>query len=972
MKRALQLKIDGMHCTSCEKLIGEALQGIEGLEDVSIDHTEGSGSLTYDDTLAGQEEILAAISGQGFRATTQFDHTLSTLDAASCPPFGIDAACALMAQADDNGSQPQSPGGERGGEGRGELLRLSLSGMHCASCAGIIERELRKAPGVKQANVNFAAEKASVIYDRDRVSARELIETVERAGYKAAVLDEADVEADSIKREREIAHRFHMFIFSLVLSLPMLYFMLLDFFKWMPGAGSLPPYFGIVSLVLATPVQFVAGATFYRGTWSSLRMKTFNMDSLIAIGTSAAYFYSLVNLISYAVSHGSVIGVGGAKVPNMYFETSAFLITFVLMGKWLEGKTKGRTSEAIKKLAGLRARTARVMREGVERDIPIEEVVHGDIVLVRPGEKIPVDGVIVRGSSAVDESMVTGESIPVEKNEGDMVIGATINKTGSFEFEATRVGAETTLSQIIRLIEEAQGSKAPIQDFADRVAARFVPAVIGAAALTFVIWLLIGAEFSFAMMAFTSVIVIACPCALGLATPTAIMVATGKGAEYGILIKGGEPLEAARKVDAVVFDKTGTITKGKPEVTDVLSFGGVDEEEILRLAASLERSSEHALAEAIYGHARERGVELEEVAGFKAVPGHGIQGTISDMEYYLGNRKLISDVAGLDAAVLAGAIERLEEQGKTVMLLASEREVLGAVGVADTVKETSRDAVSRLADMGIAIYMITGDNRRTAGAVAREVGIDNVLAEVLPQDKALEVKRLQEEGKVVAMVGDGINDAPALAQADLGIAMGSGTDVAMEAGGIVIIKDDLGAVATALELARESMTKIKQNMFFALFYNAIGIPIAARAFSFLGLALKPELAGLAMALSSISVVGNSLLLRHFRPRRVNRLSQVAPVIMVLVFTLLFLQFAWISSRMDEGDMDGGMETEPTQEDTDPEMDMESSLEGMMNQAGMSDSRWVRFVFDDGRRSISHAAGAPVIAGTPLMHEGAAD
>lgn len=778
-----------------------------------------------------------------------------------------------------------------------ERISLSLSGMHCASCAAIIERVLRKVPGVKQANVNFAAEKAAVVYDAGVTSIANLIEAVKRAGYKAEVVNLEDSEFEGRKRAQETAKLWKKFLFSAVLSLPMLYFMLLDFFPGLPGGTLLPPYFGIISLILATPVQIIIGAGFYRGMWSSLRMKTFNMDSLIAIGTSTAFLYSLVSFIQYVVAKGTPIGVGG-KIPELYFETSAFLITFVVLGKWLEAKAKGRTSEAIRKLMGLQSKTARVIRNGVTQDIPVDQVISGDLILVRPGEKVPVDGLITKGFSAVDESMITGESIPLEKKVGDKVIGSTINKAGSFEFTATHVGSDTVLAQIIRFIEEAQGSKAPIQAFADRIAAWFVPAVIGLALLTFAVWFLIlQAPLSFSLMAFTAVIVIACPCALGLATPTAIMVGTGKGAEYGILIKGGQPLETAHAIKVVVFDKTGTLTHGKPVVTDIVPLSANDEDEILSLAGSLERSSEHPLAEAIYHYAQEENANLLDVQSFKAIPGHGVEGLINGTRYFLGNRRLMTEVAGLSLDKAMRKLVRLEEQGKTAMLLATEHEILGAIAVADTLKETSREAVTKLNKMGIAVYMITGDNERTARAIAQQVGISNVLAEVLPEEKANEVKKLQQGGKKVAMVGDGVNDAPALAQADLGITMGSGTDVAMETGGIVIIKNDLNDVISAIELSRQTFGKIKQNMFFALFYNIIGIPIAARVFVGLGLVLKPELAGLAMALSSISVVTNSLLLRYFRPRKRNYVSLVAPAVMVLLFSLLFFEFARLSSSM---------------------------------------------------------------------------
>lgn len=777
-------------------------------------------------------------------------------------------------------------------------INLSLSGMHCSSCAALIEKSLKKVKGVSKVNVNFAAEKAFVFYDSNTATVDSLITAVKKAGYQASEVKNNDPEFDRKKREAEIKGLSESFINSLILSIPMLYFMLFDFISWIPGKDYFTPFIGMVSLLLATPVQFIIGLRFYKGMWSALRMRTFNMDSLIAIGTSTAYFYSLVNLFSYFLNTGSLIGINGAKIPELYFETAAFLITFVILGKWLEIRAKGKTSDAIKKLMGLAAKTARVVQNGQMMDVPIDDVKAGDIILVRPGEKVPIDGKIIKGSSSVDESMLTGESIPAEKHEGDMVVGATMNKMGSFEFVATRVGSETTLAQIIRLIEEAQGSKAPIQAFADKISAVFVPVVIGIALLTFIVWyFVLGAPLTFALMAFTSVIVIACPCALGLATPTALMVGTGKGAEQGILIKGGEPLESACKVSAVVFDKTGTLTNGKPVVTDIVSIGSLNESNVLSLSASLEKSSEHPLAEAICNYARDESAILKETDNFKAIAGQGVTGEIDNRKYYFGNRKLISDVVGLSVNNVDLKLTRLEQQGKTAMILASDKEILGLVAVADTVKETSKEAVASLKKRGIEVYMITGDNRRTAQAIAREVGIDHVLAEVLPEDKASTVKKIQESGKKVAMVGDGINDAPALAQADIGIAMGSGTDVAMEAGGIVIMKNDLRDVVTAFDLSRETMGKIKQNMFFALFYNVIGIPIAARVLISFGLVLKPELAGLAMAFSSISVVSNSLLLRYFRPGKRNYISMIAPVAMMIFFTFFFFEFGRLSSSM---------------------------------------------------------------------------
>ncbi len=895
-----------MHCSSCAKIITEELADLPGASHIKVDWSSGAGELEIAASgPAGEAAVLAAVKKAGYEA--EITKVENKPDAASPTPASHDHAAmmrseamaqsaAIMPAAPDPAARPKANGNQSGQPG--QRIILSLSGMHCASCANIIERAMKKVPGVREGNVNFAAEKASVLIDSAQATAVDVIQAIKKAGYQAQVVDAKDTEFDARKRAAEIKSYFRKFMFSLALSLPLFYFMLLDFFPWLPGAGLWPPYFGIVSLILTTPVQLIIGYSFYKGLWSGLRMRTFNMDSLIAIGTSTAYLYSLIYYVIYVARTGSLIGLDGAKIPELYFETAAFLITFVILGKWLEIRAKGRTSDSIKKLMGLQPKTARVIRQGIVQDIPVDAVVKGDTVIVRPGEKIPVDGQITKGHSAVDESMITGESIPAEKKAGDQVIGATINKTGSFEFTATRVGAETALAQIIRLVEEAQGSKAPIQAFADQISAVFVPVVISLAILTFLIWFfLLGAGLSFSLMAFTAVIVIACPCALGLATPTALMVGTGRGAEQGILVKGGEPLEAACKIKAMVFDKTGTLTKGQPEVTDVLTFAAPDKDEIIAIAGSLEKLSEHPLAEAIYGYATQEEIKLDDAENFKAVPGHGVTGRIKGLDYYFGNRKLMAEVPALNVEPVNRQMKQLEEQGKTVMLLATSTEIIGAVAVADMVKATSREAVSRLQKMGLEIYMITGDNERTARAIASQVGITNILSDVLPEDKANEIKKIQAGGKKVAMVGDGINDAPALAQSDLGIAMGSGTDVAMETGGIVIIKNDLNDVITAIELSREVMSKIKQNMFFALFYNIIGIPIAARVFFGLGLVLRPELAGLAMAFSSISVVTNSLLLKYFRPRRRNYISLAAPVVMVIIFSLIFLEFARVSSQM---------------------------------------------------------------------------
>lgn len=767
---------------------------------------------------------------------------------------------------------------------------LSISGMHCASCAAIITRKLKKTPGVLDSNVNYAAAKATVRFDTSNVDEANIIKAIKSAGYGAEIADEKDRDANRKRHEAEIAHYRKYFMRSLVLSAPMVYFMLMSFIPGLPFKMTLEPYMGMISFLLALPIQFWLGAGFYRGMWSSLKMMMFNMDSLIAIGTSTAFLYSTFNLVSNILKTGSLFG----EVDNLYFEVAALLITFVLLGKWLESRAKGKTSDAIQKLMGLQAKTARIIKNGETVDIPIEEVRAGDTVVVRPGEKIPVDGKVTKGLSSVDESMLTGESIPVEKKPGDSVFGATINNHGSFEFRAEKVGADTALAQIIRFVEDAQGSKAPIQAFADWVSSWFVPAVIGVSILTLIVWLILGAGVTFAVLAFVSVIVIACPCALGLATPTSIMVATGKGAQQGILIRGGEPLEAANHIDTIVFDKTGTLSKGKPEVTNVVALEGANENDVLRIAASLEQGSEHPLAESIVAHAKNKKVILDSAQDFKAIPGHGVEGNIGGTKYFLGNRKLMEKIAVAEI-VAEDRMHALEDQGKTAMLLASDKKILGIIAVADTLKETSKEAVEQLRQMGISIYMLTGDNKRTANALAKIAGIENVLAEVLPEDKANEIKRLQADGKKVAMVGDGINDSPALAQANLGIAMGSGTDIAMETGGIVLVKNDLRDVGTAIKLSRATMNKIKQNMFFALFYNVIGIPIAARVFASWGLILRPELAGLAMAFSSVSVVTNSLLLKGFHPTKRNWVSDIAPVIMGVGFTALFFLFAKISS-----------------------------------------------------------------------------
>ncbi len=724
---------------------------------------------------------------------------------------------------------------------------LQISGMHCASCATIITKALQKTEGVKQASVNYSTASATIDYEEKKASIEQLIEAVKSKGYTAELLKEgtnaAEQQAKLMSKEKEFYKK--MFLISLLFSTPIFILMVFEWFSI--DIFEMMTHHYIV-WILSTPVQFYVGWQFYKGTYHALRNKSANMDTLIAIGTTAAYAYSVFTVLF---------------LPDLgqYFEISAILITLVVLGKYLEANAKGKTSEAIKKLIGLSPKMATVVRNGKELKIAVDHVQVGDIIIVKPGEKIPVDGIVVEGNSSVDESMVTGESIPVEKKKGDSVIGATINKHGSFKCKATKIGANTTLARIIKLIEDAQGSRAPIERFADTISAYFVPIVILISFFTFVTWfVLLGSAFSFAMIAAVSVLVIACPCALGLATPTAIRVGTGKGAQQGILIKGGEALETAHKLKYIIFDKTGTITKGTPELTDIIAFEKNTEQDILKIAASLEKPSEHSLAEAIIKAAEKKKISLTKVTNFKAIPGHGILAHVGTKKYALGNQKLMSK-EGVSLTKHITQIHRLEEDGKTVMLLSSGKTLLGIVAVADTIKESSPEAIKQLHSLGLEVYMITGDNERTAQAIAKKAGIEHVFAEVLPEDKANYVKKLQHKGKV-AMVGDGINDAPALAQADIGIAMGSGTDVAMETGNIVLMRNDLLDVPRAIKLSKYTMGKIKQNMFWALFYNILGIPIAAGLFfSFTGWLLSPILAGAAMALSSVSVVTNSLLLK---------------------------------------------------------------------------------------------------------------
>jgi P-type Cu+ transporter len=737
-----------------------------------------------------------------------------------------------------------------------ELVTLDVSGMHCASCVSSIEGSLLGLPGVAEASVNLAAERATAVYDPRVTSPSELVGAVESVGYQAREVPAGRGEAASGERDRAARRDLRLlrakFVFAAVIGAVLL----LLSFAWSPFGERATMW---VMLALATPVQFWAGSQFYAGAWRMARHRTADMNTLIAVGTSAAYLYSLVATLAPRAFEPA------GELPDVYFDTAAVIIALILLGRLLEARAKAGTTAAIKKLVGLRPRTARILRGGAEIEVPVDDVRPGDEVLVRPGEKVPVDGLVTEGHSTLDESMLTGESVPVEKGPGDEVIGATVNKAGSFTFRATRVGAETALAQIIRLVEEAQGSKAPIQRIADRVSARFVPAVIAIAVLSFAVWLLAGSSFTSAMLAFVAVLIIACPCALGLATPTAIMVGTGRGAEMGILVRGGEALETARKLDTIVLDKTGTLTRGEPEVTEVVSASG-EPARVLALAAAAESRSEHPLGEAIVRHAAERGLAIGSAADFQASVGHGVTATVGGARVAVGSARHMRDL-GVDAARLGADAERLEEEGRTVVFVAAGGEAVGVVAIADTIKPEAAAAVAELQRLGLEVAMVTGDNRRTAQAIARQAGIGRVLAEVLPGQKAEEVRRLQAEGRRVAMVGDGINDAPALAQADVGIAIGTGTDIAMEASDLTLMSGDLRGVPSALSLSSQTMRTIKQNLAGAFVYNVTLIPVAAGIlYPTWGILLDPVLAAAAMAASSVTVVANALRLRGFRQR----------------------------------------------------------------------------------------------------------
>ena len=746
-----------------------------------------------------------------------------------------------------------------------ETVTLKLRGMSCASCANSIEDAIRTVPGVSESNVNFGIEQATVTYDPRKTDLDTIQDAVSEAGYSAFSLQEQTMvtgedDAEKSMRAAESRQLKRKVIVGGALSA-------LIVVGAMSAMLNLPLIRGLdnpwIQLVLATPVLFWCGGDFFKNAWKALKRRAASMDTLVAIGTGSAYFYSI-----FATVFPRFFTTQGLT-PEVYYEASSVIITLILLGRLFENRAKGQTSDAIRKLIGLQARDARIIRNGRELEVPIQDVQIGDVVVVRPGEKIPVDGEVVDGSSTLDESMVTGESMPVKKQAGDEVIGATINKTGSFKFRATRVGKDTLLAQIVQLVQQAQGSKAPIQRLADRVTGWFVPVVIGVAIATFVIWFLALGNLTLALITTVGVLIIACPCALGLATPTSLMVGTGKGAENGILIKGADSLELAHQIQTIVLDKTGTLTQGKPTVTDFLTVNGTanqSELKLLRLAASVERNSEHPLAEAVVRYAQSQEVALGDVQNFEAVAGSGVEGTVSNQVVQIGTQRWMEELR-IDSQALREQKSQLEASGKTAVWIAVDGKLEGLMGIADALKPSSVQAVRSLKKLGLDVIMLTGDNQQTADAIAREVGITRVIAEVRPDQKVAQIAALQKEGKIVAMVGDGINDAPALAQAQVGIAIGTGTDVAIAASDITLISGDLQSIVTAIQLSRATMSNIRQNLFFAFIYNIVGIPIAAGIlFPFFGWLLSPMIAGGAMALSSISVVTNALRLRNFQPK----------------------------------------------------------------------------------------------------------
>ncbi|MGM0838218.1 MAG: heavy metal translocating P-type ATPase [Bacillota bacterium] len=796
-----QMQIVGMTCAACSTRIERGLNKLQGVETANVNLALENASVTYNPDEVSSQDIEKKIQDLGYEVVKE----------------------------------------------KAEFL---ITGMTCAACSSRIEKVLNKLDGINTATVNLALERGTVEYNPSRLTPSDIIARIEKAGYGATVKVEKNEGAEDF-RQKELEKQQGKFLFSLILTIPLLWAMVSHFsftsFIYLPDMLMNP----WVQLALATPVQFFIGWQFYRGAYKALKNKSANMDVLVALGTSAAYFYSL---------YLSIASIGnGAHMVELYFEASAVIITLIILGKLFEVRAKGRSSEAIKKLMGLQAKTALVLRDGKEMEVPLEEVMVGDILSVKPGEKLPVDGEILEGQSAVDESMLTGESIPVDKQIGDTVYGSTMNKNGFLKMKATKIGRETALAQIIRIVEQAQGSKAPIQRLADKISGIFVPIVVGIAILTFLVWYFIvdPGNFAGALVNLIAVLVIACPCALGLATPTSIMAGSGRSAELGILFKGGEHLEQTHRITTVVLDKTGTVTNGKPVLTDVLLVNEGDEEEILRMVGTAEKQSEHPLAQAMVDGIKEKGIVLGDSTAFEAIPGYGIEAVVQERKVVVGTRRLMKkhDIDLTDAETL---IQALESDGKTAMMIAVDGDYKGIIAVADTIKETSAAAIKRLKDMGLEIVMMTGDNQRTAQAIADLAGVDRVIAEVLPEQKAEEIKKLQAEGKKVAMVGDGINDAPALVTADIGMAIGTGTDVAMEAADITLMRGDLNSIADAIMMSKKTIKNIKQNLFWAFAYNTIGIPIAALGF------LAPWVAGAAMAFSSVSVVLNALRLQKVK------------------------------------------------------------------------------------------------------------
>lgn len=809
-----KFKISGMTCSACANRIEKVVSKMNGVKEANVNFATETLTVNYDDQAVTKQDIEQKVEKIGYKVEKNIQsHT------------------------------------------------YKIEGMTCSACANRVEKVTKKMPGIENAVVNFATEKLSVSYDADAVSFGDIKAKVEKAGYKLIREEEQKIE-EKKKNLDEKGKLLWRLILSLIFSVPLLT-ITMGHMVGMPLPKIIDPMmnplnFAIIQLVLTIPVMII-GYKFYYIGYKNLFKLSPNMDSLIAIGTSAAFIYSLYG--TYKIYTGD-----GSYAMSLYYEAAVTILALITLGKYLEAISKGKTSQAIKKLMGLAPKTATIVRDGKELVIPIDEVIVGDIVIVKPGEKLPVDGEVIEGATAVDEAMLTGESIPVEKTIGSKVIGASINKTGFIKYKATKVGKDTALSQIIKLVEDAQGSKAPIAKMADIIASYFVPIVIGLAILASIGWLIAGENGVFALTIFISVLVIACPCALGLATPTAIMVGTGKGAEYGVLIKGGEALEVTHQIDTIVFDKTGTITEGKPVVTDIIT-STILEDELLSIAASSEKGSEHPLGEAIVKSAEERNIQFKEISNFKAIPGHGIQVEIEGKTILLGNKKLMSENS-IEVGELGVKSDKLANEGKTPMYIAINNKLEGIIAVADTVKPSSKEAIENLHKMGIKVAMITGDNKKTADAIAKQVGIDIVLAEVLPEDKANEVKKLQGKGNKVAMVGDGINDAPALAQADIGIAIGTGTDVAIESANIVLMKGDLRDVTTAIKLSKATIRNIKQNLFWAFGYNVLGIPVAMGVLHiFGGPLLNPMIGAAAMSLSSVSVLTNALRLRKFNPNK---------------------------------------------------------------------------------------------------------